>query len=84
MIKALKDYHLEVSVFDPMAESSEVEHEYGISLISQISQESYDSVVLAVSHQQFQQIDYSKVLKSNGVLFDVKGVLSKEIIDGRL
>lgn len=84
VIKALKDYHLQVSVFDPMAESSEVEHEYGISLISQISQESYDSVVLAVAHQQFQQIDYSKVLKSNGVLFDVKGVLSKEIIDGRL
>ena len=84
VVKALKDYDLEVNVFDPMAKSSEVEHEYGITLLSQVSQNMYDAVILAVAHKEFENIEYQKISKSNSVLYDVKGILDQKIIDGRL
>ncbi len=84
VVKALKDYDLEVSVFDPMAKSSEVEHEYGITLLPQISSVFYDAVVLSVAHKEFEKINYKEILHTKGVLYDVKGILDQKIIDGRL
>ncbi len=46
---------------------------------------SYDAVVLAVSHEQFLELDYKKLTNgNNAVVFDIKGVLPKELVDGRL
>lgn len=61
-----------------------VEHEYGISIKTQLPYEKYDAVILAVAHNEFSDIDFSAIRANNSVLYDVKGVLSRDIIDGRL
>jgi UDP-N-acetyl-D-galactosamine dehydrogenase len=84
VIQELKEFGIEVSCFDPQAEAEEVFHEYKINLESEISSTPYDAVILAVSHTQFLSLNYQTLLAPNGVLFDVKAFLPKELVDGRL
>ena len=84
VIEALEDYSLQVTTYDPWANSVEVEHEYNMSVVSEIPNEKYDAIVLTVSHTEFLDLDFSKFLKENGVIYDVKGVLPKEIVNKRL
>ena len=84
MIQELKEFGIEVSCFDPQADANEVLHEYNFKIESSISSTPYDAIILAVSHTQFLSLNYQSLLKSNGVLFDVKSILPKEQVDGRL
>jgi UDP-N-acetyl-D-galactosamine dehydrogenase len=85
ILKALKEYGVNITVFDPWAEPDEVKHEYGWTSVKQLDgTEDYDAVVLAVSHDKFKDMDVEKLCKSNKVIYDVKGVLPKGIADGRL
>jgi UDP-N-acetyl-D-galactosamine dehydrogenase len=86
IIEELKSYSVNVDVFDPWASPDEVEHEYGIELISDNNdlQRKYDAVILAVSHKEFLKIDLNKFVNDKHVKFDVKSVLSKELTDSRL
>ncbi|MBL0325175.1 MAG: nucleotide sugar dehydrogenase [Cytophagaceae bacterium] len=79
----LKDFGLEVEIFDPWADKEEVREEYGIKLISEIKGQ-YEVVLHAVSHQVFSEIQYGEILKPVHVLFDVKSTLDKNMVDGRL
>ncbi|MBL0302355.1 MAG: nucleotide sugar dehydrogenase [Cytophagaceae bacterium] len=79
----LKEFGLDVEIYDSWADKEEVNEEYGIKLISEIKGQ-YDVVLHTVSHQIFSEIQYEEILKPVHVLFDVKGTLSKEIVDGRL
>ncbi|MNL42980.1 UDP-N-acetyl-D-glucosamine 6-dehydrogenase [compost metagenome] len=83
VIKALSDYGIKVTIFDPLANTKEVEYEYGLSTISKLPDERFDAVVLGVAHKEFFKIDFTSVQKSNSVLYDVKGCLGNSI-DGRL
>lgn len=85
----LKEYTNNIDVIDPWASKDAVAHEYGIHLSDKQIEESfgiYDAVILAVGHNQFTNIDIRKLLndKENGVIYDVKGILDRNIIDGRL
>ncbi|AZA62749.1 nucleotide sugar dehydrogenase [Chryseobacterium indoltheticum] len=84
VIKALEDYSLEVTTYDPWASETEVQHEYGINSISSIDKvvEKYDAIVLTVAHKEFLDLDFTQFLKENNVIYDVKGIL--EICDSRL
>ncbi|MBK1897729.1 nucleotide sugar dehydrogenase [Chryseobacterium paridis] len=84
VIKALEDYSLEVTTYDPWANEGEVEHEYGINSISTIDGvvEKYDAIVLTVAHKEFLDLDLTQFLKENSVIYDVKGIL--EECDSRL
>lgn len=84
VILGLEEYGLEVTTYDPWANLSEVQHEYNISIVNEIPNEKYDAIVLTVSHTEFLDLDFSKFLKENGVIYDVKGVLPKEIVNKRL
>lgn len=85
VITHLQDYGADVVTFDPWANTDEVKHEYDIDCLSELSEnEKYDAVVLTVSHQEFLQLDLEKFLNGNGVIYDVKGILNKEIISRRL
>jgi UDP-N-acetyl-D-galactosamine dehydrogenase len=84
VIKELEEFGLEVNVFDPQAETGEVYHEYQIELTNDLKNKSYDAIIHAVAHKEFQSLDLSKLLVSNGVIYDVKSVLPKDNIDGRL
>ncbi len=81
----LNEYTDNITVYDPHANAEAVKHEYGIGIINELpSGESYDAVILAVAHNEFVELDVKSLAVANGVIYDVKGVLPKEIIDGRL
>lgn len=84
VIKALEDYSIEVTTYDPWANPEEVMHEYGIRSTSSLEDmnEKFDAVVLTVSHNEFLNIDLSHYLKEGGIVYDVKGILEK--YDNRL
>jgi UDP-N-acetyl-D-galactosamine dehydrogenase len=83
VVHALADYGIQVTIFDPWAKPSEVEHEYKLITSKELPSDTFDAIVLGVAHKEFTTIDLSKLKKSNGVLFDVKGVLNEKA-DGRL
>jgi len=80
----LKNYDIQVDVYDPIASNDEVEHEYGISLVNEIKANSYSAVVLAVSHAVFKSLDIRGLLSESGVVYDIKGLLPKTFVDARL
>ena len=86
IIEELKSYSVNVDVFDPWASREEVEHEYGIGLLSKEKEinKKYDGMILAVSHREFLSFDFKKHMNSKHVTFDVKSILSKGIADSRL
>ena len=80
----LHQFGLEVDVYDPHANRVEVEHEYGIRLTDDIDKQ-YDAVVLAVSHDEFRDIDYKALRHGhNAVIFDTKSFLDRSLVDARL
>ena len=81
--RELDQFGLQVEVYDPHADPHGVKEEYQISLVNQISQ-GYDSVILAVSHNEFKSIAYKEILKTPGVLFDTKAFIDRNLVDGRL
>ncbi len=80
----LDSFGLSVDIYDPWAAKEEVQHEYGIDILSQLNGDKYDVIVLAVAHDEFKKIDFSKIKNGEVVVFDIKGVLEKENCDGRL
>jgi UDP-N-acetyl-D-galactosamine dehydrogenase len=85
VIHALKDYDVDVEIYDPHASPEEVKHEYGVNILNEeksLKNQSYNSVVLAVSHNDFKTINIPQLLKKDGFVYDVKGVL--ENYDERL
>ncbi len=85
VINELKQYGCNVDVYDPWANPAEVMHEYSLELTTDINNKKYNAVVLAVAHNQFKSVD-PKHLSQNGntVIFDIKGIWDKNIVDGRL
>ena len=83
VVKALKEYHVNITIYDPWANPADVLHEYNIVTTTKLPDAKYDSVVLGVSHKEFLELDLEKVRKENSVLYDVKGVL-KINVDGNL
>lgn len=84
IIRTLKEFEMQVDSYDPWASNSEVEKEYGIKMKSELSEQSYDAVILAVAHDKFKMINVRSLCNPNGIIYDVKGVLDKESVDGRL
>lgn len=82
--KALKEYNLDITVYDPWANPEIAKHEYAIDISNILPDKQYDVVIMSVSHESFANIDVLKLVKENYVIFDVKGCLDREIIDGRL
>jgi UDP-N-acetyl-D-galactosamine dehydrogenase len=83
----LAEYTSNITVYDPWANPDAVRHEYGIKVVNALSEdERYDAVILGVAHNQFLDLDVRSLLadSANGVVYDVKGILPREIIDGRL
>lgn len=85
----LKEYTSDITIFDPWANQEAVKHEYDINITNNdincyIGQ--YDAVILAVAHEQFAMLNVRKFLKdaNNGIVYDVKGILPREIADARL
>jgi UDP-N-acetyl-D-galactosamine dehydrogenase len=82
--KALKEYNLNITVYDPWANPAIVEHEYGIKLVNELPAQKFDAAIAAVAHKEILSIDIKSLLKENGLIYDVKGILPRDIVDGRL
>lgn len=79
----LKDFGIEVEVYDPWANEEEVKNEYGIDLIAEPKGQ-YSAVVLAVSHKQFNELDIPSLTVNDPVIFDIKSFFNKEEVTDRL
>ncbi len=87
IINELKEFDCNVQIFDSWADKAEVKHEYGVEIETdgnKLTKNSYDAIVLAVSHDTFKIIDIKSLLKPTGIIYDVKGFLDKNIVDARL
>ncbi len=81
----LEDYTSNITVFDPWANGDHVKHEYGIDIVNELpTGEKYDAVILGVAHKEFLELDVKNLVKDGGVIYDVKGILPRDIVDGRL
>ena len=81
--KELVDFGMDVDVYDPWANAKEVKHEHGISLVTELGQ-AYDAIVLTVAHREFLDLAFGELKAKDGVLFDIKSILDKSIVDARL
>lgn len=79
----LKTYNINVDVYDPWADSSEVKDEFGFDLISHPNK-SYDAIILTVAHDEFLNLDFKTISNSQTVIYDVKGVIDLSVVDARL
>lgn len=84
IVNALKEYNLNITIYDPWANPAIAKHEYGIEIINELPKEKFDSVIAAVAHKEFLELDVTSFLKEKHVIFDVKGFLKRDIVDGRL
>lgn len=81
----LRQFGLDVDVYDPHANKKEVAHEYKIDLVDDINKHQYDAVILAVSHEQFLEIDYKSLRNGHdAIIFDTKSFLNRFLVDARL
>lgn len=78
VINNLKEYGVDVTIYDPLANPSEVEQEYGIRNLQSLGKEKYDSIVLAVSHKEFLELDLGAISKDKVAIYDVKGALGNK------
>lgn len=75
VIKSLKDYGTNVTVYDPWANEDEVMYEYGLESSKEIPNKRYGAIVLAVAHNEFRELDFSELREKNSVIYDVKNIL---------
>ena len=81
----LTEYSSDITIFDPWADKAHVKHEYGIDVVNELpAGASFDACILAVAHNEFLGLDVRSLVRPGGVIYDVKGILPREIIDGRL
>jgi UDP-N-acetyl-D-galactosamine dehydrogenase len=87
LVRELEAFRCNVDVHDPWADKAEAEHEYGIGLIDTPRTEHYDAIVLAVAHREFRELGFDGIRgfgRPNLVIYDIKNVLPKDKVDGRL
>ncbi|RSP34837.1 Vi polysaccharide biosynthesis UDP-N-acetylglucosamine C-6 dehydrogenase TviB [Acinetobacter baumannii] len=87
MVKALKEYDLDLDIYDPWVDSAEVEGEYGLAPVTELKQGHYDAIVIAVAHDQFKVMSSQELIalgKEKHVLYDLKYILDKTESDLRL
>lgn len=87
MVKALKEYDLDLDIYDPWVDPLEAAKEYGIDPVASLANAKYDAIVLAVAHDQFKQMsidEFKALAKEKYVLYDLKYILNHEDVDIRL
>lgn len=87
IINEFKSFHIEPVIYDPWASAAAVKQEYSLQIendLLAIEGQQFEAVILAVGHHQFENLNVSSYVKSPGVVYDVKGFLKKELVDGRL
>lgn len=84
VIEELQSFGCNIDVYDPWADKKEVKEEYGILLKTKLDRKDYDAVVVAVAHNEFKKMDINSLRNGTGILYDIKAIVDKKIVDGRL
>lgn len=84
MIFSLKEYGLDVDIYDPHANIDEVKQEYSLDIVNEPLDKKYNAIILAVAHSEFNEFDFNIYKQEESVIYDIKGVLPKKVVDGRL
>lgn len=82
--KALKEFNVNVIIYDPWANPEIAKREYDVDIFNELPEAKFDAVILAVAHKKFEGLKLNNLLNDKHVVFDVKGVLDIEETDGRL
>ena len=83
---ALQEYNANITVYDPWASPEKVKHEYGIDIVNKLPKNKFNAAIFAVAHRQFREmeINFDQLLEKEHVIYDVKAILPRELVDGRL
>ena len=78
VIKHLKEFGVNVTVYDPWVNAAEVQKEYGLEALTELPSEKFDAIVQAVAHKEFESLNFDKLKQDKAVVYDVKGVLGSK------
>jgi len=85
IIRELQEFGCMIDVYDPWADKDEVMREYGISLLDSLEHKSYATTIVAVAHDEFKALDFDNIKNGkDAIVYDLKSVLDKEKVNGRL
>ncbi len=87
IIDELQTYNVKVDVYDPWVDSHEAKKEYDVNIISELKNDTYDTIIIAVAHKQFKELGAAKIKaygKKKCIIYDAKSLLPREDVDGRL
>ena len=84
VVSSLNSYGIKTTIYDPWANEKKVMEEYGLKSSKSLPKEKFDSIVLAVAHNKFRDLDFSSIRKDNSVIYDVKNFLTEPIADKTL
>lgn len=84
VIHRLSEFDANVTVYDPLVNLDNNINKLGVSLSPQMPIKKFDAVILAVAHLEFLEIDFKALVKNSSIIYDIKGVLDKNLVDGRL
>lgn len=84
VVRELKEYETNITIHDSWVNPNEVKHEYGLDILTEMPRNKFDAVIFAVAHNELKNINLSSLVKEKSVIYDIKGVLDKLIVDERL
>ena len=82
--RTLQEYNVNITVYDPWANPAIAKREYGIDIVNELPTAKFDSAIMAVAHNEFSELNIDSLLKERHVIYDVKGFMTKALVDGRL
>ncbi len=82
--RVLSEYNVNITVYDPWANLEVAKREYGIDITNELPAGKFDTAILAVAHKAFEELDILSMLNDNHIIYDVKGVLDRQMVNGRL
>ena len=83
-LRTLQQYNAHVTIHDPWANPDVTRREYGVEIANELPRDTFDAVILAVAHDTFRNLDINQITNGVRVVYDVKGLLSEEVIDWKL
>ena len=84
IVNALKEYNLNLTIYDPWVNPTVAMYEYGVEITNELPKEKFDAVILGVAHNELKTLDVPVLGKENSVVYDVKWLLPTDQPDGRL
>lgn len=84
IVKSLKEYDLNVTIYDPWANPEVAMHEYGVEVMNDMPKGRFDAIIVAVAHEIFIRLEIRELSKNQMVIFDVKSSLPELMVDGKL